>query len=831
MSAAGRGCGPRAPSTVAAVASRLRALAARGLDRILRVESALLRFQNPLFILFISGTLAYGAGFAWYGLLRFDKFDMLLYNYDDSFYYFQVAWYLAQGEFSTFDGGITRTNGYHPLWMFLITPFYWILDKEAALFGIKAFEITLMAGAAALVACAARLARLPWALFFATLPILYQHHALFGGMEGAAALFMLTLFFLAVCLHTRDAERWQWLLTAVAFALPWVRFEYAVVSLASTAALWVVADGRAGAPAAHRLRRLFGSSSIPAIGSLAGVLVYFAYNRAVFGGAVPVSGAVKTAWAHAIREVQGGHDITRAVQEALSVPVYGSELAVAVELCVWLLLVLWLVGRSGGRAGRGLLAFLICMFGLVAVHIAEFVSLVVVTHPQLAGAHYWAPSHLMMACIVPARCCIAIYLVRRFVAPRSARLASGLRVGVLLAGAVVLLAKADLAQPFWLVNYTSNPDSASYRSFGELQRMARYLRALYMNTQIADRVLPDGSVIGSWDAGQTGYFSRFPVVNLDGLVNSHDYLRTVRIDGNFSGYPVVNPDALPHSHDYFRATRVDGGSPHAIYRKFGITHFANGYRISYGKPDPIGTMIHTDPLSHDFGSFLSFAEPQKDFDAATWFWERMEPHFDFRAADTGAVVDGRLVWAVARDCAPGELLLWSWGDSPDDAALRQWGETDSGLCADSLLLPHGITSPISFEREEALPIRAAEDRRGEIHSRFNVDVHEDENMLVYRMEDCRREDTETRFFLHVVPADSGDLPEDGGRSGFDNLDFDFAQHGQRVGESCIVVRRLPEYRIAALRTGQQRFEDGEYHRVWEGALDFDAGANASEAAR
>ena len=831
MSAAGRGCGPRAPSTVAAVASRLRALAARGLDRILRVESALLRFQNPLFILFISGTLAYGAGFAWYGLSHFDKFDMLLYNYDDAFYYFQIAWYLAQGEFSTFDGGITRTNGYHPLWMFLITPFYWILDKEAALFGIKAFEITLMAGAAALVACAARLARLPWALFFATLPMLYQHHALFWGMEAAAALFMLALFFLAICLYTRDAKRWQWLLTAVAFALPWVRLEYAVVSLASTAALWVVADGRAGAPAVHRLRRLFGSSSIPAIGSLAGVLVYFAYNRAVFGGVVPVSGAVKTAWAHAIWEVQGGHDITRAVQEALSAPVYGSELAVAVELCVWLLLVLWLVGRSGDRTDRGLLAFLICMFGLAAVHIAEFGSLVMVRHPSVPGAWYEAPTHLMVTCIVPVRCCIAIYLVRRLVASRSARLANGLRVGVLLAGAVVLLARADLAQPFWLVNYTSNPDSASYRSFGDLQRMARYLRALYMNTQTANRVLPDGSVIGSWDAGQIGYFSRFPVVNLDGLVNSYDYLRTVRIDGNFSGYPVVNPDASPHSYDYFRATRIDGGSPHAIYRKFGITHFANPYRISYGRPDPIGSMIYEIPMSHDFGRFLSFAEMQKDFDAATWFWERMEPHFDFRAADTGAVVDGRLVWAVARGCAPGELLLWSWGDSPDDAALRQWGETDNGLCTDTVLLPHGVTSPVSIEREEDLPVWTAGDRRPEIRSRFDVHVHEHENMLVYRTENCRMEDTETRFFLRVVPADSDDLPENGGRFGFDILDFDFAQHGQRVGESCIAVRRLPEYRIAALRTGQQRFKDGEYHRVWEGALDFDAGANAGEAAR
>lgn len=34
-----------------------------------------------------------------------------------------------------------------------------------------------------------------------------------------------------------------------------------------------------------------------------------------------------------------------------------------------------------------------------------------------------------------------------------------------------------------------------------------------------NHVLPEDSVIGSWDAGVLGYFSRFPVVNLDVVVN------------------------------------------------------------------------------------------------------------------------------------------------------------------------------------------------------------------------------------------------------------------------------------------------------------------------
>ena len=182
--------------------------------------------HDALFALFLGGILAYGAAFAWYVLDRFDLVNLLRdINCDDAFYYFQTAWHMAGGEFSTFDGGITRTNGYHPLWMFLVVPFYRVFDKTEALFAIKAFEIMLVAGGVALVAGAARVARLPWILLFAALPALCRNTALFAGMEAAAALFLLGLFLLAICLFAHDPTRWRWPLAAVAFALPWVRLD------------------------------------------------------------------------------------------------------------------------------------------------------------------------------------------------------------------------------------------------------------------------------------------------------------------------------------------------------------------------------------------------------------------------------------------------------------------------------------------------------------------------------------------------------------------------------------------------------------------------------
>ena len=44
---------------------------------------------------------------------------------DDAFYYFKIAGNITQGLGSTFDG-ISPTNGYHPLWMLVLIPIYFL---------------------------------------------------------------------------------------------------------------------------------------------------------------------------------------------------------------------------------------------------------------------------------------------------------------------------------------------------------------------------------------------------------------------------------------------------------------------------------------------------------------------------------------------------------------------------------------------------------------------------------------------------------------------------------------------------------------------------------
>ncbi len=769
------------------------------------------RLRHALFALFIGGVLAYGAGFAWYMLARFDLVNLIRdVNRDDAFYYFQIAYNLAEGRFSTFDGGISQTNGYHPLWLLLITPFHWALDKEAALFGIKAFEVMLIAGGVALVAAAARLARLPWILLFAALPMLYQQRNLFFGLEAAAALFMLGLFFLAVMLYARDPARWKWPLAAVAFSLPWVRLEYIAISLVVTAALclieWSRREREVGVSRREQARSVLAlNTAAPLLGAVGGILVYFAYNGLVFGGVTPVSGATKQMWSQWAWDQEGGYSFVQNLRDVLRIPVFDYELLAALEVCAYVVLVWWFARRSGGRDDWLLLAFLIGVFGLAVGHLAKFAQTVLTVHPHWGSdSWYFAPAYLLMALIIPARCYVAIHFIRRFIGPRSPWAASLLSAGIILAAGVFLITKADFTGPFRYVDRASESTGQKWEDTS------------LMGVRVMDRVLPEDSVVGSWYAGVIGYFSRFPVVNLDGLVNSYDYLRARK-----------------------------EGTEAAFSQRYGITHFANiwvrkegteGYGLSaVWDYQVLQRLEHSsvEAVLFEGSSYLHYGErtKQRQFRLLTteppevssggtsrsdWFWQRMEPRFDYRSDGIGLIVDGRMAQAFVRDCAPDELAVWSWTGAAHEPAAKAWTQTQTGLCVDALVLPRGALPPV---RVETMPVgdylaRLVGDRQPSIQSDWDVYISED--TLVYVKEPCAPADVEAWFFLALYPVDVNDLPDDSKRYGFDNLDFRFEQRGVIFDGTCMARAALPEYDIARVFTGQYVTVEGGFNHLWEG---------------
>ena len=82
------------------------------------------------------------------------------------------------------------------------------------------------------------------------------------------------------------------------------------------------------------------------------------------------------------------------------------------------------------------------------------------------------------------------------------------------------------------------------------------------------------------------------------------------------------------------------------------------------------------------------------------------------------------------------------------------------------------------------------------------DVYRNNDWLIYVKETCSIEDMSSRFYLHLIPENVDDLPDERKPYGFDNLDFQFANYRMMSARECIALRRLPDYVISRLRTGQ-----------------------------
>ena len=107
-------------------------------------------------------------------------------------------------------------------------------------------------------------------------------------------------------------------------------------------------------------------------------------------------------------------------------------------------------------------------------------------------------------------------------------------------------------------------------------------------------------------------------------------------------------------------------------------------------------------------------------------------------------------------------------------------------------------------------------------------LHLDARRLVYAKTPCAAADTAPRFFAHVQARQPRALPPHRQDSGFDNLDFAFADRGLALpggSRRCVAFVELPRYPLASLRTGQFTAEDER--ELWTERIDFNADDGAS----
>ena len=223
-------------------------------------------------------------------------------------------------------------------------------------------------------------------------------------------------------------------------------------------------------------------------------------------------------------------------------------------------------------------------------------------------------------------------------------------------------------------------------------------------------------------------------------------------------------------YDAFRESRKSGEQP-LISSVFDV--YVDDGRLIYAKS-------RCDAEDRDARFFLHLAPA----DVSDLPENRKEYGFDildFNFSDRGGESDGDCFAVV--ELPEYEIAGMSTGQYTDDGLV--WSGRYSVAAADAVaaardLLEKGVQPAVSSV----------------------FDVYIDDGELIYAKPSCIDEDREARFFLHLDPADVSDLPEERKEFGFDNLNFDFWEHGGESDGECFAVVDLPEYRIASISTGQ-----------------------------
>jgi hypothetical protein len=437
---------------------------------------------------------------------------------DDAAYYFKIAENAAGGRGLTFDG-INRTNGFQPLWLYLLTAVYAVSHGTPEMMCriILIVQIVLLAAAAAflhsLVArfFSRRAAFVCLALFgfFVFIPSV-------NGMESAILVLSLsaTLFFGASAgiLVRNDAKRepaFGMLLGLLVLArldmifAPLVVFVYALVRVV----------------AAHGGRRLHIARAAGLVGGWAVVVApYLIYNRVSFGAVMPISGALKSSFPAV---TLSGHAFsTLGVRASIG-------LLMALGYLVWSL-VRHRAPNGRGRAPDHFRTAMSLMAGAIVLH---FLHSVLFMKWAVFRWHYVPYAFFGVASVCEP-------VERAF--PKGDSRGRDLLYWSLVAAIVVLGSLVTFKNLSW-------PPGRDWRS-------AAYDAGLWARENTAKT-----DVFAMKDAGNFGYFSERRVINLDGLVNNREYQAALR-ERSLKEYLVIKGVRFFVQHAFWDRPDVVSGS-------------------------------------------------------------------------------------------------------------------------------------------------------------------------------------------------------------------------------------------------------------------------------
>lgn len=407
---------------------------------------------------------------------------------DDAFYYFQIARNIVGGLGSTFDG-VNMTNGYHPLWMLVLLPIFAVFSVGGAA-DIVPVHAALVVGALLSAATGtvllsvmrrytndARIQCIALFLWFFNPHVIYES---LNGLETALSLFLLAALLLSLV-------RWGEAQTPSRLAAVGILGGLAMLArldnalYIAAALVWML----------WRDKTVRGLQHALAAGSAAALVVlpWFVWNALVLGMFFTSASVTATVVNHALVYQDNGAGLFQTLKAA----VYTTDHALRATLA-----------QTGAPA-----AFLL-----------------------LAGAALWqwlADRRERAGGNVPAEGAFALGFVFVFAANAAVRWTMRSWYFIAVAFAPPLLAAWFLARvsqrarvpSLVLVTATLVIASVFFVNWErDLHGRQRAQAEMYAAAQWLNDNAPDGTVIGVFNAGVQGYFSRHRVVNFDGLVNN-----------------------------------------------------------------------------------------------------------------------------------------------------------------------------------------------------------------------------------------------------------------------------------------------------------------------
>ena len=148
----------------------------------------------------------------------------------------------------------------------------------------------------------------------------------------------------------------------------------------------------------------------------------------------------------------------------------------------------------------------------------------------------------------------------------------------------------------------------------------------------------------------------------------------------------------------------------------------------------------------------------------------------------------------------GGFHVYEWETRPTDFTVSRYrNEALDTLTPDNrfVFLYRGSTDPAALRRAERRRLEASEPA-----ARSVFDVYLEGDTLRYLKSPCVPKDTEAHFFAHFFPPDAAFARGGYDPTEFDGVNFRFLASGRIFDGACIATAHLPDYPIAAIRTGQ-----------------------------